>query len=432
MRGLMAKFASCAKSDPAWFLFLLFAFLSMLSLPLARAALLCSLVFAIRGRRLRMAAPAWGAAAYFALAVVVTASVAIVNSPFGVAHGLCGEVDIYIEPLKGLRKTTKLLWYVSIPLAASLVTSRERFASVAKAWLAGGTALALFICLANPVLAFLQIHWHPDSAFLERLLSDPVWARTGGRPPSFHLAMSYLGTMHDAQRLMVALACGACAVATAGRERRGLGGVVAAMAAIALALVVTCKRGPLIIGLGIAFVTLAATFKPWKLVPFALLAVCVAFALPVSRARLADLPGELSMARGGRALMWTRVVPALHREYPHGLGFRSLTALKMHNADWHVEKGRTHVHSVPLQAFVDFGWPGVAVWLFWMALAFRCALRATGAFPPLSPMPLCVLAALVLFGIFEYNIADAAVVPLYGIAMGLAASDAAKGEKHDP
>ena len=106
------------------------------------------------------------------------------------------------------------------------------------------------------------------------------------------------------------------------------------------------------------------------------------------------------------------------------MGFRALTAIKMHNVDWHVERNRTHVHSVPLQAFVDFGWAGPAVWLFWMFLAFRAAtmLRRAGPSVSLAPaealIPLAVLSALVLFGLVEYNIADAAVVPLYSLAMG--------------
>ena len=124
-------------------------------------------------------------------------------------------------------------------------------------------------------------------------------------------------------------------------------------------------------------------------------------------------------------LMWTHIVPALHAEYPRGMGFRALTAIKMHNVDWHVERNRTHVHSVPLQAFVDFGWAGPIVWLFWMFLAFRTAavFRRSGQTAGLRSqetlMPVAALSALVLFGLVEYNLADAAVVPLYSIAMGL-------------
>ncbi len=132
-------------------------------------------------------------------------------------------------------------------------------------------------------------------------------------------------------------------------------------------------------------------------------------------------------------LMWTRIVPALHAEYPRGIGFRSLTAIKMHNVDWHVERNRTHVHSVPLQAFVDFGWAGPAAWLFWMLLAFRAAVKlrcdasAAGLMPAEASIPLATLSALVIFGLVEYNIADAAVVPLYSLAMGLSCAALLRG-----
>ena len=61
-----------------------------------------------------------------------------------------------------------------------------------------------------------------------------------------------------------------------------------------------------------------------------------------------------------------------------------------------------------------------------MVLAFRSAikLRRNGPDAGLPAaealMPFAVLISLALFGLVEYNLADAAVVPLYSIAMGLA------------
>lgn len=394
----------------------------MLSLPLARLFLAVSLFFALRaGKRLRMTPPAWGWVAYLVLAVTVTAAVAAANTPWGVAHGLTDEVDIYIDPVKGLRKTVKLLWYISIPLSATLVDSHSRLRTVLRAILLGGTILALWMIAVNPVIAFLQLNWHPSCAFIDRFLSDDLWVRSGYRPPSFHLALSTLGTMHDAQRLMVALVCGACVAASAHRERAMTRWHVFSLVAISLALVVSCKRGPILIGAAVAFAVLVAEFSPRRILPYALILACAVLAMPVTRARFAEIPNEFKVKNHGRALMWTRIVPNLHREYPRGLGFRTLTEIKMHNADWHVEKGRNHVHSTPLQAFVDFSWAGVAVWLFWMVSAFVCAAHMAGTSPPLSAAPLCALAAIVAFSIVEYNLADGAVVPLYGLAMGMAA-----------
>lgn len=421
MRTIAERLWHAAKADPAWFCFLLFAGAAMLSLPLARVFLVLSLLSALRaGTRPRMTPPAWGWIAYLVLAVAVTAAVAVANTPWGVAHGLTDEVDIYIDPVKGLRKTTKLLWYISIPLTAALVNSQERLRSAIRVMLVCGTVLALWMIAVNPVIAFLQLHWHPSCACIDRFLSDDLWVRSGYRPPTFHLALATLGTMHDAQRLMVALVCGACIAASAHRARSLTRWHVFSLAAISLALVVSCKRGPILIGAAVAFAVLVAEFRPRRILPFALILACAVLAMPVTRARFAELPNEFRVKSRGRALMWTRIVPNLHREYPRGLGFRTLTEIKMHNADWHVEKGRNHVHSTPLQAFVDFSWAGVAVWLFWMASAFACAVRMAKTSPPLSAAPLCALAAIVAFSIVEYNLADGAVVPLYGLAMGMA------------
>ena len=421
------------RQDPSWAFFLAFVFLGMLSLPLARASLVLSLLFSIVDKnaraRFRLTQPGWGWLAYFILAFAVSGAMAVANSGWGVAHGLMPAVDPYIEPARGFRKLPKLLWYMAIPVTALQVRDAGRFRSAFRAWVAGGALLALFVILVHPPLAWLQVHCHAGPAWFDKWLSNPLWKPWGGRPPSFQLAFSALGTMHDAQRLMVALIASVCAIIGAdGRDSRKRW-VIAAI--IAVGLVMTCKRGPLLVSIAVSAVVLASRVRWWKILALAAIVVLAAFIQPQSRARLLDLPNEfttnqhLLVKRGGRMLMWTRIVPALHAEYPRGMGFRSLTAIKMHNVDWHVERNRTHVHSVPLQAFVDFGWAGPIVWLFWMFLAFRAAARlrrdglSAGLLRAEALMPLATLSSLVVFGLVEYNLADAAVVPLYSIAMGL-------------
>ena len=423
-------------SDWSWAFFLAFVFFSMVSLPLARAALVLSLVFSLADSDVRscfrLTPPGWGWLAYFVLAVVVSGAMAVANTDWGVAHGLMPAIDSYIEPARGFRKLPKLLWYLAIPVTALQLRDVERFRTALRAWIAGGALLALFVILVHPPLAWLQVHCHVGPAWFDKWLSNPIWKPWGGRPPSFQLAFSALGTMHDAQRLMVALIASVCAiVASKGRDSRKFGVVAAVMA---LGLVMTCKRGPLLMGILVSAAVLASRVRWWKILALALIVVLAAFIQPQSRARLLDLPNEfttdnhLLVKRGGRMLMWTRIVPALHAEYPRGMGFRSLTAIKMHNVEWHVERNRTHVHSVPLQALVDFGWAGPIVWLFWMFLAFRAAARLKRAGPGLglscaeALMPLATLSSLVLFGLVEYNLADAAVVPLFSLAMGFSCS----------
>jgi hypothetical protein len=426
-------FLNSIKTDPSWAFFLAFVFLGMVSLPLSRAALVLSLVFSLADRavrrRFRLTPPGFGWLAYFILAFVVSGAMALANTDWGVAHGLMPSVDPYIEPARGFRKLTKLLWFLAIPVAAVQVRDPVRFRAALRAWIIGGVVLALSVILLHPPLAWLQVHCHAGPAWFCRWLSSPAWAPWGGRPPNFQLAFSALGTMHDAQRLMVALIASVCAC-TATKNSRWTDWI--AMALVAVGMVMTCKRGPLLVGLLVSAIVLARRIRWWKILVLVALVVLAAFIQPQSRARLLDLPNEFTLdnhllvKRGGRMLMWTRIVPALHAEYPRGLGFRSLTAIKMHNIEWHVERNRTHVHSVPLQAFVDFGWAGPAVWLLWMVLAFRSAvlLRRKGPEVGLENsealLPLASLAALVLFGFVEYNLVDAAVVPLYSLAMGLA------------
>ena len=428
-------------TDRSWAFFLAFAFFSMVSLPLARAALVLSLVFSLADRdvrsRFRLTPPGFGWLAYFVLAVVVSGAMAIANSDWGVAHGLMPAIDPYIEPARGFRKLPKLLWYLAIPVTALQLRDTGRFRTAFRAWIAGGALLALFVILVHPPLAWLQVHCHVGPVWFDKWLSSPIWKPWGGRPPSFQLAFSALGTMHDAQRLMVALIASVCAiVASKGADARK-SWIVATV--IALGLVMTCKRGPLLMGILVSAAVLASRVRWWKILVLGALIVLAAFIQPQSRARLLDLPNEfttdshLMVKRGGRMLMWTRIVPALHAEYPRGIGFRSLTAIKMHNVEWHVERNRTHVHCVPLQALVDFGWAGPIVWLFWMVLAFRAAARLKRAGPSIglsraeALMPLATLSALVLFGLVEYNLADAAVVPLFSLAMGFSSAALLRG-----
>lgn len=118
--------------------------------------------------------------------------------------------------------------------------------------------------------------------------------------------------------------------------------------------------------------------------------------------------------------MWTEIVPVLHEEYPYGIGFRALTDKKMESIDGRVEPNRTHVHSTPLQAFVDFSYLGVVAWLFWMVVSLLAARLTVKISKDNEVSMVAPIFALILFGLVEYNLADAAIVLLYSITMGLA------------
>lgn len=428
MRRVLRRLVSAFHRDPSWVLFLAFIFLAMLSMPLARAALLASWVAVLSNRakraELRFSGPTVGWLAYLALALVVSSiAAAFLDDPL-------------LVPAKGLKKVVKLAWFAAIPLCAMQVNCKERFCRVLEMLALGGAVLALRILLIDTSYAWLQVHYPlpgdegaglaltiqnvAKSLSLEdamqRWLADPErWAQWGGRSPCFFYSLLFNATLHDAQRLMVAL------VAAASLHK------ICRLGLIVTGLVLTCKRAPLaaaVISLG---GMIAALTRPWKAL-LAAIAICLlAVAIPQSRARLQMMPLELTLKHGGRALMWTSIAPELHREHPLGIGFRSLTPEKMESIDRRVEPNRTHLHSSPIQAFIDFGWLGLAIWFAWMALSFREVIRMASGRGALSLqlprsirlMPLVAFTSIFLVSLVEYNIGDASVILLYGIVLGL-------------
>lgn len=414
----------------------------MLSTPIARAALAASLLCLLFNlgdgrRRLRMAPPVAGWLCYLAVAVVATAAFAAIDA------------DPLLVPRRGLGKITKLLWFAAIPVAAANITGTGRLRETVRLLAAGGFLLALSVIFLDTSFAWLQVHyphgepsagtpapamWLYSAAsalgvhgWLSESLCAKVWGPWGGRPPCFLYALTFNATLHDAQRLMVALA----AALAAGLSEPGARGLrrILVPAAIAAGLVLTCKRGPLAGAMVSAGILLSMRVGVRRtalvLAGIALLAVAV----PQSRARLAMLPSEFSLKSGGRALMWTKIVPELHRQHPWGIGFRALTDAKMRSIDRHVEPNRTHVHSTPLEAFVDFSWAGLAAWSLWMGLGFMSAAGFARGRPPcadappaLRLFPVAALSGLFAVSLIEYNLGDAAVVLLYGSVLGIASA----------
>lgn len=530
------KFAQTVRSDPSWSAFLAFAFLAGVSMPAARAALAACLVLTLcdraRRRMMRFTAPAAGWLLYLALAVAATAALAATNW------------DPLVQPGRGVGKLTKLLWFFAIPLAVVQVDSRLRLLAVLRAFTWGCAITAFCVVFLHPLLAWFQISFptsyqmlareldpaasaiSPFQAFLYRTVDATGllgavngWIERPWRAQTYAQAVVKLGSMPDAQRLMVALPAALCLAAESVRSRSRRTTALLLLALVAAGLLLTFKRGPVLAGAAVSFLLLLSRLRWWKALSLLVLLAGAAAAMPHVRGRFAELPSEFRLAKGGRALMWTRIVPQLHREHPWGVGFRALTSAKMLQAErraaldvemeaaeaevarlralraapgsrdrkrlaalegnlwrmkhwrdldakltallrtrpapgsdgaaaaararkdlarWeaagltgvHLEMDRNHVHSTPLQAFVDFGWAGLAAWALWMALA----LRATGALAlrsrrpaadPAAPETLCfaapfaMLLALVLYGLVEYNLADAAVVLLFGLSMGL-------------
>lgn len=533
------KFVRTVRSDPSWAAFLAFAFFSGFSMPAARVAIAACLVLTLcdraRRRMMRFTAPTAGWLVYLALALAVSAALAAANW------------DPLLQPGRGMHKLSKLVWYVAVPLGVVQVDSRPRLLSALRALVLGCALTAFVVVFLHPALAWFQISFPSSYQMVARELdpaSSPVtalqaffyraaeslgllgaanrWIELPWRPLTYAQAVVKLGTMQDAQRLMVALPAALCLAAESARSgqpsRRRLSAFFL-LALVAAGLFLTFKRGPVLAGFGVSFVLLLSRLKAWKAVLVMLVLAAAGFSMPHLRGRFAELPEEFRLAKGGRALMWCRIVPQLHREHPWGVGFRALTSPKMREEErraaldseearllgeidrlssldpergsrehrllaarrfnlWRLhnwrevdakaqallrsrpepgseaarelaearaaldkweregltperlELNQNHVHSVPLQSFVDFGWAGLAAWAFWMFLALRATAvlagrsrkPAAGSTVPETlcfAAPLAMLASLVLYGLMEYNLADAEVVLLYAFAMGL-------------
>ena len=464
MKSFLQHLYSKVKADPSWSFFLAFAFLSAVSLPLARAAMALSFVFTLaspgRRRSLRITSPTLGWLVYLALAAAVTAAM----------WALDPEPD-FLEPARGFRKLGKLVWYAAIPLAVAQVDSRPRLVATLRALVWGGAFAAAGVILLNPALAWVQLSLPSDvdiaagtatpaaewlyraAKAVGRLDDLRRWVLACGQPQTFQGALIKVGTMQTAQRLMVAVPAALCLLLEAFREPargRRFGAALLLLLCVA-GLVLTYKRGPFLACAAVSFGILLSRLNVWRaILVAALLAAAfggVAAAVPPVRERFGKLPAELDLSRtpGGRTAMWKVIVPELHREHPWGVGFRSLTWKKIHygmpeldrardrrirQVNRRIELNQNHMHSVPMQSFVDFGYAGLLAWLFWMMLGFR----ATGRLARLSrrpapdsslpetacfAAPLAMFAALFLYGLVEYNLADSEVVLLYALAMGL-------------
>ena len=400
------------------------AFCMGFSLPLGRLFLVLALLVFLYGcvrRRRRFVMPFSG---WLLVALVAVGAVATING---------------INPAKGLHKLHKLVWYLGLPLAASLATTRERLRKLVLALLLGLSALCVFV-LAGDIHGAFAIVEHFAKTNVARYFTFPS-----------QLAMQ--ASMIDGQRAMVAvvLALALLLVAPVLRRRPAAGfcllsaddggarlspAIPLVPLALALAIaaeVLQLKRGSWACTIAVSALLLlmvrreGGTADPphgrragrrWIAVAVAAAAIAGALALPPVRVRLAQIPGEFTAAKGGRLAMWTQVAPTLFREHPMGIGFRSLTNEKMREIAPRIEKDRDHLHSNPVEMAVSFGWPGLLLYLAWMAAVFADALRGGREAVPVGAAVLAIF----LNGFVEYNFADAEMILVFGLLCGLAAA----------
>lgn len=439
-----------------------FAFCAGFSMPLARAflfvALVLTVVDCVRGkRRIRLSGSALGWLGYVVLALIVTACVAATLPE-----------DALIDPKRGLGKITKLLWYMGALVVPAVVTEKAQFRAMIRAFVIGCAIYAVGILITHLPLAWLISHfsaggksvWFPpegsiDSGILlcvEKMgwLGDlQEMCRRSGAHGSFTMALSYLSGMGPGQRLMAgALAAVGwlCSTPKAGGvgccfwENKRTKSIVFGL--VMVGLLVTLRRGSLLVFWVVGGIAMLCRMG-WKKGGLLLvLASALVILLPVSRERLLQIPDEFRVTKGGRALMWTNLAPAMREKYPWGVGFRGLTYKSLRyatNQGWRLEINQNHLHNNFLQVTVELGYLGLAMYLFWMGAAFRDSRRrlliAWSEEPEddtlLRAVPMMLLAGLFFNGVVEYNLAEGDVTLIYGLAMGLANTVPQRSLSHD-
>ncbi len=396
---------------------------SAFSLPLGRAFLLLSLILLITravrgGGRIAFPFSAWCWLAF--------AAVAALASAFGV------------NPALSFSKINKLIWFIGIPVAATLATSPLRILALLRAYIYGAIVLALKILVLRVFEA-----WQACQTI----------AAAGGEPDLWWEIIDR-GSMTHGQVLSVALAAVAGLMIIAARQyetghhhrviqslpiadhppiRRIYGWMMTTL--MTAALMLNFKRGSWVAAALVIAAFLGLTGR-WRRLALLAAAAVALTALPPVQQRLGALRDELTLGHGGRLVMWTKIAPTLIREHPFGIGYRALDEKLMQDTarrlGVRVEENRNHLHSNILHITASTGWAGLAVYLLWMGRGLYCGLRPLRQKTvaarmadehhrePLLPLTLAMmLLALVLNGLVEYNFGDGELVLVYGVLLGL-------------
>ncbi len=391
-------------------------FCSAFTLPVGRVLLLLSMITliyrAVRGGgRIRFPFPAW---CWFSFAVV-----AVLASAFGV------------NPSLSFSKISKLIWFMGIPVAATLAISRARIIALLRAYVYGAGVLALDILVLRTWAA-----WQAGNRAVAQGKASDLWWEIIDR-----------GSMTHGQVLMVALIALTGLLILAPRQRAenrpasdaapvmGIPRLLGWFGQLTLlaAFILNFKRGSWA-SAGIVIMLFYGLTGHWRRVLLLLIAVGSMVMLPPVQRRLSDLRSELSLGHGGRLVMWTKIAPTLIREHPFGLGYRALDEnLMQETARRHkvrVEKNRNHLHSNLLQITASLGWAGLAVYMVWMGNSLIKGIRQGIRGADVTDRRLGLTLAMMLSGLFinglvEYNYGDAELVLVYGLLFGLLAANPA-------
>lgn len=324
-----------------------------------------------------------------------------------------------LRPELAFRKSDRLL-LAAVAIAAPIaVAGSARVAApnliprMLAVFLIGCTAKALYDLVRIP----LKFVW------AMRAFDAATAAGQSAVPPSIFA----IGNMRDPQFYAVAI-CIALALwlmrAPGYRPELLLGSLCVCV----IALVLHFKRGAWASALA-ALVLMAILTRRWRLLGTVVLAIAILSQLPMVQARIGQLREEFHLESGGRIALWTKVAPELFREFPLGIGWRSVRHEDLLECGVPVQRGLNHLHDNLLHVRLETGWYGLAAWLFWMGSAAFLMVRAyrhathvrsdlTG--PALGT--LCAFAALHANGLVEYNFGDAEIFMLMNWLMGVGAA----------
>lgn len=328
------------------------------------------------------------------------------------------------------------LFWLNIPLVFAFLTTTERRVRMIMALAAGATVQSIrtIVDTGRSLVSMIAA----DVPFRSDLFMEQfVYHRALGGPDVVGKLIPE-GDMQSAQALAAGLFLSIGAYQLAAPKTTGRRWALAASFLIAFAMLLTFKRlaltgvvaAALIFAVGWLFrrAPVPVAFAKASLVLSGLFFAAATFWLGAP----AGWPEKIEQAAqsGGRICMWTQVTPALVKEYPFGMGYKALTPEKMQSVARHVEKDREHVHSNPLQALIDGGWPGLFLFVWLIIEHFRNHTRYIRNLDNdqkdgVTARALALASfTLVLAGFLEYQFGAGQIALLYGLLMGTAAAGA--------
>jgi O-antigen ligase len=229
------------------------------------------------------------------------------------------------------------------------------------------------------------------------------------------------GNMRDPQMYMVSLCILLAAYMGQGAGKKQIPAPIA-LGLNALGLILHFKRGA-----WFSFL-LSAGGMSWlarrqKVVMAVILCAVALMFVPQVRDRLHLLTQEWSDQQGGRHVLWTKVAPAMLKQYPMGMGFKATKREDFLRYATNIQPKLNHLHNNILQVTLEMGSAGLAAWLGWMVLTFwmlyRAARVGTGEAAQLALGALGAFCALMFNGMVEYNFGDSEILMLLCFLMGL-------------